>query len=68
MSRFYQTARPTFVDDNIYKPPIELMQDLISTHEARADQLMGETQLLDQATEKIQHLQFDSENLFFLNK
>ncbi len=61
MSRFYQTARPTFVDDNIYKPPIELMQDLISTHEARADQLMGETQLLDQATEKIQHLQFDSE-------
>lgn len=62
MGRFYRTARPTFVDGNIYTPPIELMQGVLATHEKRTDDLVAQTELLEGAVDSIQHLNFDKEN------
>jgi len=62
MGRFYRTARPTFVDDNIYTPPVELMQGVLATHEKRTDDLISQSDLLDGAVDSIQHLNFEAEN------
>jgi hypothetical protein len=62
MGRFYQTARPTFVDGNIYAPPIELMQNVFAVNEQRTDDLVAQTELLDGLVDSIQHLNFDAEN------
>jgi hypothetical protein len=52
MGRFYKTAKPDFLDDIIYQPPWELMQDVIKVHDGKItkanetvdayDTLMGE--------------------------
>src|SRR4030067_1387533 len=62
MGRCYQRPTPKFVDDNMYKAPIELMQGVLGTHEARTDELISRTDLLEGAVDQVQHLNFDAEN------
>jgi hypothetical protein len=62
MGRFYTTTQPTFLEDNMYQAPIELMAEVIGTHEARTDELMAKSELLDGITDQIQHLNFEAEN------
>lgn len=62
MGRFYQSPTPKFVDDNMYKAPIDLMQGVLGTHEARTDELISRTDLLEGAVDQVQHLNFDAEN------
>ena len=46
MGRFYQTAKPEFVDDFIYQPPWELMQQRLQKEQNDYDVSLGTTDLL----------------------
>ena len=35
MGRFYQTAKPTFVRDNVYTPPFELISKVIANADSQ---------------------------------
>lgn len=44
MGRFYKTAKPQFIDDNIYSPPVELMAKVIGNADTQIKE--NETALL----------------------
>jgi hypothetical protein len=62
MSRFYQTARPVFVDNKIYQPPWELAQNVILANEQRVDAAFAEAQLANGDLGTIRHIDMESEN------
>lgn len=62
MGRYYQTAKPNFVQGNIYTPPVELMQNLLAVNEKRTDDLISKSELLEGTVDTINHLNFDEEN------
>jgi hypothetical protein len=47
MGRFYQTAKPTFVDDAMYKSPWELIQTALATEQNNYDGVQGELDLFN---------------------
>ena len=62
MGRFYKTTKPTFVENNMYTPPIELMKGFIKTVDDRNDKLIKQSEILEGAVDTIKHLNNKTDN------
>lgn len=61
MARFYKTARPQFLDDIIYQPPWELIQQAGAYKQAQYDDALAQTEMLNGLL-KINHIDDEVEN------
>lgn len=59
MARFYKTAKPTFLDDIIYQPPWELMQETIKAHDSRINKGNEQANAYDLLMKEVNNIQDD---------
>lgn len=56
MARFYQTAERNYIEDGIYKPPVELALQVIAKKDAEINRAIEEAELIkDEATTNIRY-------------
>lgn len=60
MARFYQTSQPEFVQDIIYQPPWQLMQQVMATKQQGFDNAVASTELFKNMLD-IKHLNFEDD-------
>lgn len=61
MARFYQTASPEYLDNIIYQPPWELMNQALATKQFKHEQALATTEALNGLLQ-INHLNSEEEN------
>ena len=60
MGRFYRTAQPEFIDNFIYQPPWELINQVMSTKQQGYENAMQTTELVRNMAD-IKHLGFEDD-------
>lgn len=60
MARFYQTSQPEFVQDIIYQPPWQLMQQVLATKQQGYDNAVASTELFKNMLD-VKHLGFEND-------
>lgn len=61
MARFYQTSQPEFVQDIIYQPPWQLMQQVLANKQQGYDNAVASTELFKKNMLDIKHLGFEED-------
>lgn len=62
MGRFYKTAQPEFIDNFIYQPPWQLMNQVMATKQQGYDNAMQSTELIRNMLD-IKHLGFEDDRV-----
>lgn len=60
MGRFYKTAQPEFIDNFVYQPPWQLMNQVMATKQQGYDNAMQSTELIKNMLD-IKHLRFEDD-------
>jgi len=62
MARFYQTAKPSFVEDITYQPPGKLIQDSLATKQKGYDDALQSTDVIKNLLD-VKHLNFEDDRV-----